>query len=723
MTYKTHSPNRFSQFKGMAGLYWLLVSLAPLSAAELTFLEERSFHADVSVNERGEISMLTTGDDPQLVFALDGDKSLAEDQFMLAFEYFCPDGVGELEIFYSRRPEQGWSQNRSMPGGRLPRAEAWQPFAVNLRAESRNQWSPGNRLLRLDFGRRPGLHLQLRNVRLRAPTAVELRSAAESAAILQAKREKSDKIDDYLERDNWSVQIQSISVNMERVIIRGRFDAVPREQVLLIEFEPHEEPWMTGAGTPVDMETHNVKETLGGTVFELSLARICAEGRDRLANRYAVAVRSDDGLRLLSRAAWATDVSGAAEREMPRLRPANKKGMGGAVYGEKKGVFEKDLLDLGITSATVNLPIGGLLAEGRNRVAYEHQGKTWFFNYNQVRNFDETIKRLTEMEIVVSGIILITNNSGLLVHPEYDTAGVYSIANLTSREAADTYRAVVAFLAERYSRPDKRYGWISHWIVFNEIDYGWVWTNMGEQPMAVYMDAYEKAMRLTWLESRRFNPTAEVFISLTHHWDYQPADPYRVYAPRALVDRLGLYSQSTGDYHWGLAYHPYPQSLLHPRTWLDNQPTASFDTPKITPKNIEVLDAYMHQEHLLYQGKVRTVLLSEQGFHTPDYSEQSFLDKAAAIAFTWAKIVPLESIETFHYHRWIDHPLEGGLKLGLRTLADSTNPYGLRKEPAFSVMAAMETDRADEVSAPLKPIIGIQSWDEVRIAPAQIRQD
>jgi hypothetical protein len=66
-------------------------------------------------------------------------------------------------------------------------------------------------------------------------------------------------------------------------------------------------------------------------------------------------------------------------------------------------------------------------------------------------------------------------------------------------------------------------------------------------------------------------------------------------------------------------------------------------------------------------------------------------------------------VETYHYHRWVDHPLEGGLQVGLRTLTSAGRPYGERKEPAFSVFSALETEREAAMIAPLKSIIGIES--------------
>ena len=51
----------------------------------------------------------------------------------------------------------------------------------------------------------------------------------------------------------------------------------------------------------------------------------------------------------------------------------------------------------------------------------------------------------------------------------------------------------------------------------------------------------------------------------------------------------------TGDVDWNVAFHPYPENLFEPRTWLDQSATASDDTPRITFKNIELLPRFLAQ--------------------------------------------------------------------------------------------------------------------------------
>lgn len=686
----------------------ILFSLsASLYGQSFELIPSESHQVTISTKSPEELTLKTTGGDPQVVFEMVGASAAEEGNYFLAFEYFCPDGVDFVEVFYADGRPFKWSQSRQLEGGALPKAEAWQPYSINLQLGSKGKWTAKNRIIRMDFGRKAGTELQIRNLKLRAPTQAELISSEEAEARIQAKIDNAAKLDYYLTLTPTPGNVSTVSVDAENIHISGVVDTAVHGELRIVEYQAHEDPWAMKGGKilPTPPLEHN---------FSISVPRF--EGaRDRLTNRFAIVRIADGKAELISRAIWASEVTGAAERDMPRLYPANKKGLGGVEL--KPGIFEKDLSDLGITASTVNFSLGSIMQRSANPIEYIHQGKTYTFDGNKMKEFDKKISWMTANDIVVSAILLVDNNAKQLVHPDYNTAGIYSMANMTTQESTDTYRAVISFLAERYSRPNREHGWITHWIVFNEVDYGWIWTNMGEQPMSLYMDAYNKAMRLTWLEARRFNPTAEVFISLTHHWQYSPADKLRAYPPRTLLDRMALYSQATGEYHWALAYHPYPQSLLKPRTWEDAMVTAKFDTRFITPKNIEVLDAYLRQPQFLYKDKPRTIVLSEQGYHTPDYSEKSMRDKAAAIAYTWEKILPLESIESFHYHRWVDHPQEGGLKVGLRTLPAPGKPFGDRKEPAFSMFSKLETPEHEAMAEKFKAVVGVDDWSEIRITP------
>jgi len=89
--------------------------------------------------------------------------------------------------------------------------------------------------------------------------------------------------------------------------------------------------------------------------YNITLPRFKEDGGDRIAHRYAFAQQvPGEGRRVLtSPASWVTDLTGAAERSMPRLVPANKKGLGGIAH--KAGIHHTHLSELGITASTVNI--------------------------------------------------------------------------------------------------------------------------------------------------------------------------------------------------------------------------------------------------------------------------------------------------------------------------------------------------------------------------------
>jgi hypothetical protein len=282
--------------------------------------------------------------------------------------------------------------------------------------------------------------------------------------------------------------------------------------------------------------------------------------------------------------------------------------------------------------------------------------------------------------------------------------------NLTSEEGVSLYGAILNLMAERWSRPDGKYGRVHHWIMHNEVDAGWEWTNAGETPDIAYMDLYQRSMRMMDLIARQYDPNSEAFISLTHYWANKGCA--KCYGSKRLLELLQQFGTKEGDFPWGLAFHPYPQDLTNPRTWEDGQASFSFNSAQITPKNLEVLDAYMKQPGMLYRGQVRPVHLTENGFNSRDYSEQQLADQAAGMALAWKKMAALSSIQVWDYHNWVDNRGEGGLKIGLRKFPDEPgDPLG--KKPIWNLYKALGTPEENKVAEPYLKAIGVKNWDEI----------
>ncbi|MEX0793599.1 MAG: DUF5722 domain-containing protein, partial [Pirellulaceae bacterium] len=307
-------------------------------------------------------------------------------------------------------------------------------------------------------------------------------------------------------------EITEVKVDGSRVLVRGTL-APGRDGQKLVEIEPHH----SSLEITKWERTYPVSTNEDGR-FEVTLNRT-DQGYDRIYSRWAVIAEGEQpaSRSLLSSARYANDVTAAAKwPEVKRQRPKSAKGMGGVwlMHGLN------DLVELGVHNITLNLMLENLLqVEGTSSHRVDYGGETFYMRDSHVRQLDEAITFAWKNDMVVSVIILIPRTSRetelgrRMTHPDA-VDGHYSMANLTSREGANTYAALMRFLAERYGHPEGPHGRITHWIIHNEVNSGWIWTNSGKKDMQSYLDEYDRSMRVVYHSARAFNPEAEVFISL-----------------------------------------------------------------------------------------------------------------------------------------------------------------------------------------------------------------
>ncbi len=632
----------------------------------------------------GEYQVRTLGSDPYIEFDLPRLPGAAE-MPVLGFEYFSSDGIQSLEVRL-RRPRGAWVG--PIDAGSLTRAEGWIAGALPLMEQGRTLWKTGTaEILRIDFGMEAGKTLKLRSVKVRSYTEQELRDMEMAEERRQAKLQLAEQWSQYLAPDAFGSSIDAVTVTAERIQIRGSISdedwAAHAGKIQLTEVLPHEISVVAGKRpSVVELAADAISQenrAQGGRGFEVEVERYVG-GYDRLLSRWQVVGQDSQaaGVIPLSAATYATHFDIPRDSKLPppaELR--NAKGLGGVspVFGLA------ELSELGVRHITLNVVVTNLIepVELPQAESFEFDGKRWWIRPGRLAHVDQAAKYASEHGITAAAIILLPQRANdILVHPESRSSGIYAMPNLTNAEAAEKYAAIMYMLAGRYA--GGAHGRIDHWIMHNEVDFGWVWTNMGEQPLAVFMDHYVRSMRIADLQARQFNPFAKVFISLTHHWNV-PEDPrWRTYPPRKLLDHLSRLCEVEGDFDWGVAYHPYPQNLFEPRTWLDSRVSDDFDTPLITMKNLSVLKRYLQEERVLNAaGKMRSVLLSEQGYHTPDYEQPAQRLQGAALLYTWDRLRETDFVLAYDYHRWVDAAEEGGLLLGLRTVASPGKIAGEKK--------------------------------------------
>jgi len=373
----------------------------------------------------------------------------------------------------------------------------------------------------------------------------------------------------------------------------------------------------------------------------------------------------------------------------------------------------------------INLPALMAAAPGPDTMEYAFNGRVYYVRRSVVAQIDEGMRAVPMATMILLNAPRLFGSAGekalldACIHPRYDWAcpnAYISAFDMETEEGQGYYAAFVSFLAERYTRPDGRYGRAVGAIVSNEVNSQYIWGNAGEMPVERYAREYAEALRLAWLCGQRFCRHFRVYISLDQFWcgaNFDPSQKERYYSGRRMLELLAEAGRSEGDFPWNVAYHPYPEDLRWPDFWHDRAPDFTFSTPKITFKNMEVLEAFLAQDAYLYRGAPRRIIFSEQGFNSQNGPMQALTEQMAAAGYVLAylKARKMKTVDLFTHHATVDNPHEFGLNLGMFRY-DPNAPHHLgAPKPIFESFAAMETPREAEAVRKARAFIGGELFD------------
>ena len=407
----------------------------------------------------------------------------------------------------------------------------------------------------------------------------------------------------------------------------------------------------------------------------------------------------------------------AAPNADPFPSPPNIKGL--------QVQMAEDAIALGIHHAGINVNLTALLdlsqkPDGPKRMA---GGREFHFNNRYLESLDRQIKPLSDRGIVCYAILLVYPSKdpardAVCIHtgsrPDYQ----YSVGafNTATDEGCAYLQAVIELLAERWSGAAPEHGRVWGWIIGNEVNSHWLWYNMGRVELAEVVSEYERAFRIIHAAVRTASAQARLSIPFDHHWAISmPGISAQESTPgRDFLNAFAAKVRERGDIDWHVAAHPYPEDLGNPRAWADKSITFDDRTPKVTFKNLEVLCRHLGKPELLWQGKPRRIILSEQGFQTLLTPDGEAL-QAAGFAYAWEKCRRLPLVDAFIYHRHVDHAHEGGLRLGLWRNAPGSVSEPHSKKQLYDLFQKAGTPAWDEAVKSALPLAGLKSWDDLTV--------
>jgi hypothetical protein len=492
--------------------------------AHLTLNPNDVHDAEVHELPDGEIEIHVTGAVPMISVSLSGklDPTI---QRILAFSYFSSNATDHVRLEYE---SMGRDSIAALPG--LSHSEAMSDYAADL--EPFNDWPTTSKVLKLGFESTPGTVIRIRNIMLRPRTDIERKAIEERARLKTQDAKFRTDLQQYL-KTTYPDSIDNIYATANTLRISGTI--ANDEDVYLAEVPMYEDL------TELKRLGWSSRIHAVDGHFDITLTRFRTlpdHTYDRIFSKWVLVQKHSDTFTLLSHGHFADEV--AAKWNLPNETPRSKKGLGGF---SADGPLE-DIDDLGITSVTVNIFLDFLRSDpGPDRILFSYGGQQFYADASAIAKYDKTLKYAASRHLIVSAILLVPKATKqqdslgkLMAYPYADPSGIYAMPNVESAEGLQVYAAALNFLAERYSRPDKQFGRIHHWIMHNEVDAGWVWTNAGDKSELTFMDMYIKSMRTMYLIARQYNPHARVYISLTHFWNW--TEDKHFYLPHQMLDEL-----------------------------------------------------------------------------------------------------------------------------------------------------------------------------------------
>ena len=204
--------------KYITGLLLLTAPFCATAQKDVLKLElEKSTEHDLTIhkNDQTDWQIETKGKAPY-IFTQPLQTSRNKDLVVLSFEYFCPKGLDKFQIFFGPDIKESYSKIIRTIGV----AEGWVTFSIDLTDDLRN-WGKAGDQLRFDFGSRPNVQFQIRNIIFRKPMKREREFASERRKKDMRDAEMEFNLKKYLSTQ-YASQITNVKVNENDIVISGK---------------------------------------------------------------------------------------------------------------------------------------------------------------------------------------------------------------------------------------------------------------------------------------------------------------------------------------------------------------------------------------------------------------------------------------------------------------------------------------------------------------------
>lgn len=334
------------------------------------------------------------------------------------------------------------------------------------------------------------------------------------------------------------------------------------------------------------------------------------------------------------------------------------------VFLSKKGLQVQLITDaqrLGVKHTVVTAFINDLITDSTNQNAVQmvFGNSKYYFDRDALASLDYRIKTLSYAGIHIYLNILLGGGEDDSLYISQDAFNTEFFApNISTDYQKNRFAALLYFLADRYSEPNSKYGFCGSFIIGYEVNNEDKYNYAGIFDDDTYARYYADLIRISDIAVRSAYKNARVFVSLSNNWN---SDIPMIFGGKDFLQKICEYDHNVP---FGVAVNPYPSENGIINFTSDKNATLSDDTEYLTMNNIGLLTDFLKADNMMYGSSPRSVVISEFGL-TGTAGTQSEKEQAAYFAYAYTIANKNDLIESFIWHRHVDHSGEQNMNFGL----------------------------------------------------------
>lgn len=438
---------------------------------------------------------------------------------------------------------------------------------------------------------------------------------------------QSSSLEKYGTIDSCKISQNTGEVNIKGTVLSSVSEKYQTSKISIYALDP----WQTSDSITLS-ELQPAAQTKMSSEFSVKL-----QTENYGLKKYTAAIRTGTGFIILDSDKWITNLKGSSASVS-----------GSASNTLKKGIIAEatEAQSIGSQAAYITADISKLFSLSYTSCSYDYNGKTFYYDENEIDSLDKRIAeyKFSPINVYLRIIASMPGDSELASRILFDgavkagkiTGGRYYAFNISEETGSEMLAALCKMIAERYKGGS--YGSISGIIIGEEINLAYENYYAGEKTLSEFSSVCADTLRIIYNSSVSVNPELNVYLSFgSDFYNSRGADCTIHFDVRELIIAIADKISYGGNIDWLPAV-----TIAKTNSCCGKSPGAdsqkSYETQTLFSGELDVLCSFFKQKKLLYGDLPRSIMTISESKGRITANGESSMKQAAEYIYDFYNI-------------------------------------------------------------------------------------